>query len=91
MATKAIKNMVDLINQKYAFRDDGGELRIAAQRTFKGWQIALVRVNDGGAWIVVLTQHQEVSAGTALLILQMLFHDILERQSCGHYKITKKA
>ena len=88
MATKTqIKNMVDLINEKYQFSD--GELILVWERELNGYALALAKINGGG-WVVTLTQHRQVSADTALLILQMLFHDILERQNLNHYKVTKR-
>jgi len=88
MATKKqIQNMVDLINEKYQFSTDVETWRIKANKTFKGWEIAL-----GPATLqnVVLTQYREVSSDMCMLILSMLFHDILERQSLGHYTVTKR-
>ena len=88
MATKTqIKNMVDLINEKYQFSSG---LKLVWERGINGYSLALAEKEGCGGWIVVFTQHQQVSANTALLILQMLFHDILERQNLNHYKVTKR-
>ena len=91
MATKqAIKNLVELINQKYRFADERNEYRFVAQLGFKGWSIALVDSVQGGH-MVEYTQHQEVSANMCLLILKMFYYDILERQALGHYTVSRRA
>lgn len=92
MATskKAINNLVSLINEKYQFKDSEGELKIVAERGLNGWQLALAQRAGFGGWVVVFTQHHQVSASTCVIILQMLFHDILERQNYGHYSVSKR-
>jgi hypothetical protein len=88
MATKKqINNMVSLINQKYRFYDGDQEWSIKVEKNLNGWQIAL---GPKTLWGVVLTQHHVVSSDNCLIILQMLFHDILERQNLGHYKVEKR-
>lgn len=88
MATKKqINNLVSLINEKYRFSDGNEEWSIKVEQGINGWQIAL---GPKYTWLVVLTQHQAVTSDVCLMILQMLFHDILERQNLGHYKIEKR-
>jgi len=86
---KAIENLTAIINENYLFYDGEKELVLTTQKTFKGYQIALIDTKTR-SWLIVFTQHQEVAPGTALLILQMLFHDILERQSLGHYTVIRR-
>ena len=88
MATKKqINNLVSLINEKYRFSDDKEEWYVKVEKGINGWQIAL---GPKYTWLVVLTQHRAVSSDVCLIMLQMLYHDILERQNLGHYKIEKR-
>ena len=88
MATKTqIKNMVDLINEKYRFCDETEEWYIRANKLLNGWEIT---IGPKHRISVVLTQYKEVTSDTCMMILSMLFHDILQRQDQGHYTITKR-
>jgi len=88
MATKKqINNMVTLINEKYHIRDENEDWSIKVEKGLNGWQIAL---GPKYSWTVVLTQHRAVSSDVCLMILQMIFHDVLERQTYKHYTITKR-
>jgi hypothetical protein len=88
MATKKqINNLVSLINEKYRFSDDKEEWFMKVENGLNGWQIA---IGPKYSWTVVLTQHRAVTSDVCLMILQMLFHDILERQNLGHYKVEKR-
>lgn len=88
MATKKqIQNMVSLINEKYRLSDEKEEWFLKVEKGTNGWQIAL---GPKYSWTVVLTQHHVVTSDVCLIILQMLFHDIFERQNLGHYKVEKR-
>lgn len=88
MATKKqINNLVSLINEKYHFSDDKEDWFLKVENGLNGWQIA---IGPKYSWTVVLTQHRAVTSDVCLMILQMLFHDILERQNLGHYKVEKR-
>lgn len=87
---KSIETMIQQINKDYLFTDDDGtELRIHANPNLNGYELWLYRVNGGGV-VVMFTQYQQITARYALLILKMLYHDILERQSLGHYQVSKR-
>ena len=79
--------MVDLINEKYQFSNG---LKLVWERGINGYSLALAGNNGYGGWIVVFTQHQQVSATTALIMLQMLFYDVLERQEQKHYSVKRR-
>jgi hypothetical protein len=88
MATKKqINNLVSLINEKYRFSDGNEEWSIKVEKGINGWQMAL---GPKTLWTVVLTQHRVVTSDVCLIILQMLYHDILERQNLKHYKVEKR-
>jgi hypothetical protein len=89
---KAIENLVGLINKDYKFIDpvNGEELRIHANPNINGYELWLSRVNGGGV-MVHLTQHEQIPAHSALIILKMLYWDILERQyNMKHYTVSKR-
>jgi hypothetical protein len=89
---KAIENLVGFINRDYKFVDpaNGEELRIHANPNINGYEIWLYRVNGGGV-AVHFTQHEQVPAHSALIILKMLYWDILEAQyQYKHYVVSKR-
>jgi len=88
MATKTqIKNVVDLINEKYHFADGNEDYFINANKLLNGWEITLGPKNRHS---IILTQYNEITSDMCLMVLKMLFHDILERQNLNHYKVTKR-
>ena len=88
---KTITTLVSHINKKYQFKDsDGSELKLYANPNLNGWEIWLYRVNGGGV-TVMFTQHDQVSAKVAILILNMLLHDIFGRMiEYNYYTVTKR-
>jgi hypothetical protein len=90
MATKQqIKNLVDMINRDYVFRNENGEMHLVWEKGINGYQLALAE-NTGGSWMVVLTQHETVTSDVCLLILKMVYWDILQRQTLNHYSVSKR-
>ena len=88
---KAVKNMVELINEKYLFYDciDKSELKLHVNYNLNGCEIWLYRVN-GGAVSVMFTQYEQIPVHMVLIILKMLFFDILERQDQKHYSVIRR-
>ena len=91
MATKAIENLTNLINEKYSFVDsDGAEMKLYTSRQLHGYEIYLKRTSGDQGIGIIYTQYEQVPAKVAVLILKMLFHDILERQNLKHYSVIKR-
>lgn len=86
-----IKNLVDLINKDYHFVDqDGTDLHLYCNPNLNGYELWLARDDTRGI-TVMYTQYRQVKADVMIMILQMLYHDILNRQNLGYYTISKRS
>jgi hypothetical protein len=88
---KIIANLVETINKRYAFKDaDGNEMKIFANPNLNGWELWLYRVNGGGV-ATIFTEHEQVPANVAVLMLKMLLWDVLEATlQYKHYSVTRR-
>ena len=88
---KIIKNLVEIINNRYAFKDaEGNEMRLHANPNLNGWELWLYRVNGGGV-ATIFTDYPQVPASVAVIMLQMLLYGVLEATlQYKHYSVARR-